>query len=188
VSVDAGGRAFPITVLTPLKPGGSPWLRFNFFFARRVPLFTRQLRKLSFIHYARWTVLRRIPQNGPPQQPEHLNHEYLLFTSNFNGTWDQYIDAFSEVVPWRMRMIWSSSFGFPGPKPAEHLKDYVRRNAFFTDHYYAAYPDASTTLVLSALALRRNFERFTRSVPADVGSEAFRRAWHAFLTDVQGDL
>ena len=102
---------------------------------------------LSFIHYARWAVIERFPDgNGG----ERLNHSYLFFESNFNGTWDQYIDAFSEVVALRMKAIWGTSFGFPGPLPVEPFKEYIRRNEFVANHYWSAYPGATTTEIVSA--------------------------------------
>jgi hypothetical protein len=59
--------------------------------------------------------------------------------SNFNGTWDQCIDAFSEVVPARTKAIWGSSYGFPGPIPVEPFKSYIRRNEYIANHYWSAY-------------------------------------------------
>src|SRR5579884_3477743 len=103
------GKAQAITVLSPIKPFWSLWLRILFWLTRTFPSLTGPLRQLSFIHYARWNILTRIPYNGPPQKPERLNYTYLLFTSNFNGTWDQYIDAFSYTVPRQMSWIWGSS-------------------------------------------------------------------------------
>ena len=51
---------------------------------------------LSFIHFARWTVIPRFPDGG---SGEKLGHTYLFFESNFNGLWDQYIDAFPRSCP-----------------------------------------------------------------------------------------
>ena len=180
------GRAQAFTILTPVKRGWALWLRFNFFVGRHVPYFTTKLRELSFIHYARWSIVALNPKGGPGRG--FGNRRYLLVTSNFNGTWDQYIDVFSEVVPWRIRAIWSSSSGFPGPSPPERLKEFVRDNELAADHYYAAYPQASTTVVLSALELRDKFARFAENVRGDIESEDFRQAWVGFLTSVQGHL
>jgi hypothetical protein len=49
-------------------------------------------------------LIDRFPDGG---EGERLHHAYLFFESNFNGTWDQYIDAFSEVVAFRMKAIYS---------------------------------------------------------------------------------
>ena len=38
------------------------------------------------------------PYLGGKQKKEALQYDYLFFFSNFNGTWNQYIDAFSAVL------------------------------------------------------------------------------------------
>ena len=51
-----------------------------------------ELRRLSFIHAARWTVVEDLPGHGRLAAP------MLLFESNFNGDWAQYIDAFADGI------------------------------------------------------------------------------------------
>jgi hypothetical protein len=183
----AEGKASAITVLTPIKPRGTWKLRLVFFLGAHVKALNKKLEQLSFIHFARWTIVSAIPHNGAGHSPEKLRYRYLFFESNFNGTWDEYIDAFSEVVPERMKAIWDTSFGFPGPRPVDPFKDYIRRNDLEVAHYYAAYPDATTTEVLSALAVSRAHDDFEqRTCGAD--DEAFARAWTDFLTTVQHHL
>ena len=116
------GRATAITVLSPYKRTGRLLLPVVFWIGRNVTWTLKKLQTLSFIHYARW-VIERFPDGG---DGERLHYPYLLFESNFNGSWDQYIDAFSEVVPTRMKGIWGTSYGFPGPIPVEPFKDYIR--------------------------------------------------------------
>jgi hypothetical protein len=183
----ADGRATAITVLTPVKPFGTLKLRLVFFAAAHLPWLNTKLVRLSFIHFARWTIITQLPHNGPPQPQEHLRHPYLFFESNFNGTWDEYIDAFSEVVPERMTAIWGSSYGFPGPRPVGPFKDYIRRNDLDVAHFYAAYPQATTTEVLSALDVARAHEAFERTA-LELDDAAFARAWQQLLTDVQHHL
>jgi len=158
-----------------------------FWLTKQFPSITGPLRQLSFIHFARWNLVSRIPFNGPPQLKERLNYTYLLFTSNFNGTWDQYIDAFSYTVSRQMSLIWGSSYGFPGPMPVQPFKDYIRRNEFLANHYYSAYPGSSTTVILSALELTRQFEIFKNEV-AHATPDEFQKKYHAFLTKVQRTL
>jgi hypothetical protein len=178
------GKATAITVLTPVKPWGRPVLALVFWAGRHLTFTLEKLQRLSFIHYARWTVIRRFPDGGGG---ERTHHDYLFFESNFNGTWDQYIDAFSEVVPDRMKAIWGSSYGFPGPLPVEPFKAYIRRNEYVANHYWSAYPGASTTEIVSAGRLAPALEAF-RQRSRGMEPEAFAAAYAAFLTDVQGDL
>jgi hypothetical protein len=178
------GKATAITVLTPLKRGGPLWLWLVFWAARNVTATLKKLEQLSFIHYLRLAVIERFPDDG---DGERLHHTYLFFESNFNGTWDQYIDAFSEVVGLRMKAIWGTSFGFPGPSPVEPFKEYIRRNEFVANHYWSAYPGATTTEIISAGRVHSALERF-RERSARLDPDAFKRAYERFLTDVQGDL
>ena len=182
------GRATAITVLTPMKWWGPPILRTLFWVTTVTGLGLSTLRRLSFIHYARWAIIDRLPPRGVRDEcREHLHYPYLFFESNFNGTWDQYIDAFSEVIPDRMRTIWGSSFGFPGPLPTGPFKAYIRRNEFVANHYYSAYPEATTTMILSSLELEARLRQFVKRT-ATMKAEEFASAYQRFLTDVQRHL
>lgn len=178
------GKATAITVINPVKWWGSPWLWLAFLVGRLIPSTLDQLERLSFIHYARWALIKRFPGKNGGQR---LRHPYLLFESNFNGTWDQYIDAFSEVVPFKMRAIWGSSFGFPGPLPVDPFKTYIRHNELVANHYWSAYPGATTTEIVSAIRVRDALGEFAES-SAQLGAEEFAEAYASFLASVQGDL
>src|SRR5690242_12185791 len=170
--------------MTPVKPWGPLVLKLVFWAGRHLTFTLTKLQQLSFIHYARWAVIPSFPDGG---DGERLHHAYLFFESNFNGTWDQYIDAFSEVVPDRMRAIWGTSYGFPGPIPVGPFKDYIRRNEFVANHYWSAYPSAATTEILSAQRVAAALDGL-RARSARLDPDAFARAYHAMLTDVQRDL
>jgi hypothetical protein len=178
------GKATAITVLTPVRPGGRLVLAVVFWVGRHVTATLEKLNTLSFIHYARWAVIPRFPDG---ERGERLHHTYLFFESNFNGTWDQYIDAFSEIVPARMKAIWGTSYGFPGPIPVGPFKSYIRRNEFVANHYWSAYPQATTTEVVSAARVAAALDEFRRR-SATLEPAAFKAAYDDFLTTVQRDL
>lgn len=178
------GRATAITVMTPYKPLGRLLLPIVFWIGRNVTSTLKKLQMLSFIHYARWVVVKRFPDGG---NGERLNHPYLLFESNFNGLWDQYIDAFSEVVPERMKGIWGTSYGFPGPIPVEPFKEYIRENEYVANHFWSAYPGATTTEIISAARVNEAVEDLKRRAP-HMQPETFQRAYLDMLTKLQRDL
>ena len=178
------GRATAITVLTPVKPGGRFLLAIVFWVGRNATWTLKKLQQLSFIHFARWIVIRRFPDGG---RGEKLNYTYLFFESNFNGLWDQYIDAFSEVVPDRMKGIWGTSFGFPGPIPVEPFKEYIRKNEYVANHYWSSYPGATTTEIISADHVAAAIEDLRRRADG-LTPEKFRAEYERMLTDVQEHL
>jgi len=89
-----------MNAITPMKPWKTPFLRLIFFLLGAIPPLQKDLRNLSFIHFARWVIIPRasFPRLFAKQPEESLRYDYLLFFSNFNGTWNQYIDAFSAVL------------------------------------------------------------------------------------------
>jgi hypothetical protein len=178
------GKATAITVVTPVRRGGALWLWLVFWAGRHLTVTLRKLEQLSFIHYARWALIKRFPDGDGG---ERLHYDYLFFESNFNGTWDQYIDAFSEVVPFRMKAIWGTSFGFPGPLPVEAFKGYIRRNEYVANHYWSAYPDATTTEIVSAERVAAALSEFSQA-SAGLEPDDFAAAYQGFLTSVQRDL
>ena len=182
------GRATAITVMTPVRPGHTLMLRAVAFLGAHVAMLAEAIEKLSFIHFARWTIITEIPYNGPPQPREALRYDYLFFESNFNGTWDEYIDAFSDVVPERMEAIWGSSFGFPGAQPAGPFKEYIHGNDLPVAHYYSAYPEATTKEVLAALRVRSAVAGFTSATGEVTDPVAFQAAYEALLTEIQHDI
>jgi hypothetical protein len=188
------GQAIAITVFSSVNWLGRLWLPLLFWAATLIARVEAwlgrppgKLARLSFIHFARWTLVRRIPYNGPPQRKETLTYPRLFFESNFNGGWQEYIDAFSHILTTGMKAFWGTSYGFPQPLPAGPFKEYIKENELVASHFYSAYPQATTTMVLAALELAPEFEALKRQ-NADKPAVDFAEAWREFLTKVQGNL
>ena len=154
-------------------------MRAAFWLGDQFPCLLAPVRKLSFIHFARWSVI--------PVEPGLGDRDLLLFESDFDGDWDEYIDNFARVLGSRIRDIWGSSYGFPGPIPTEGFRAYIRHNQLIPRVTYAAYPDASTTRVLQALELSDQFAVLRADAKA-MGPAAFARRWREFLTEFQFEL
>src|SRR5580658_6476978 len=109
------GKTYAMNAITPMKPWKTWILRLLFFLLGRFKHFQKGLIQLSFIHFARWVIVRRdqFPHLGSGQRKDLLQYDYLLFFSNFNGTWNQYIDAFSAVLSKGLNAIWRWSEKFP---------------------------------------------------------------------------
>jgi hypothetical protein len=178
------GQAIAITVFSTIKWWGRASLPVLFLVTRKVPRLTQTLRQLSFIHFARWSIVHRIPYNGPPQRRGRLRYPHMYFESNFNGGWEEYIDAFSHILTRGMTAFWGSSYGFPKPLPTEPFKAYIQANETEVDHYYCAYPDATSTMIQRALELDAKLTPLKRNAER-MDPDAFASAYRAFLCDVQ---
>src|SRR6187401_200724 len=144
-----------MNVITPMPPRMTWINNFVFMIARAIPGTLSGLLGLSLIHFARWVIIRRDqwPQLGQP--PADLANDYMLFCSNFNGTWDQYIDAFADGIPGGLDLLWYSSTKYPHSIPISAFKGYIRENQIDTDYYYNSVPGAAQRDIKSALRVRR---------------------------------
>jgi len=132
---NVAGKAYALNVLTPMKPRKT-WINtFIFIAARALPDKLAGLLGLSIIHFARWIMLRRDQWPDLGQGQEQLANDYMIFCSNFNGTWDQYIDAFSDGLPNGLDMFWYASTKYPKSVPITPFKDYIRANQIYTYYY-----------------------------------------------------
>jgi hypothetical protein len=183
------GKAYALNAITPMKPWKTRILKLFFFVLGAVKPLQNDLKNLSFIHFARWVVVKRnqFPRLSDKQPREELRYDYLLFFSNFNGTWNQYIDAFSAVLSKGLDMIWRWSEKYPGSRPVIGFKRYITLVQFDTDYYYNVYPRAATNDVKAALRVQDALDQFAHTSqslsPAD-----FEKAWLEFLARVQPDL
>jgi len=128
------GKVYAMNAITPMKPWKTWILRGFFFLLGHIKPLQKDLIDLSFIEFARWVVLPRkgFPFLGNSQVKEDLKYDYLLFFSNFNGTWNQYIDAFSAVLSKGLNLVWRWSEKFPGSVPVTSFKEYIARVQFDT--------------------------------------------------------
>jgi hypothetical protein len=150
------GKAYAMNVVTPM-PRWHWWLKSLIFITvRAIPSLMDGLRGLSFIHFARWVVLRadHWPDLGQPR-PRRMQYNYTIFCSNFNGTWDQYIDAFSDAIPVMLDLAWFGDFGYPQSIPLDRFRRYIDHNQIATEYYYNAIPGASEREVKAALRVWR---------------------------------
>lgn len=181
---NVAGKAYGMNVVTPMRPWVT-WLnRFIFMVSRAFPETLSGLLGLSLIHFARWVIIRRDqwPQRGQPSQT--LKNDYMLFCSNFNGTWDQYIDAFADGIPGGLDLFWYSSTKYPNSIPVTPFKDYIRANQIDTSYYYNATPGSAQRDIKQALKLAAALRGST-----DTGDDAaLAEAYKHLLSTVQDCL
>jgi hypothetical protein len=113
-----------------------------------------------------------------------LPHPYIVFHSNYNGAAPEYFEAFARGLEWRMRGLWGGAYGVPDPKRLLDFAQYIDRHWIHSDHYYCAYPQASTKMILSALELRRHYDAFAARAP-EIPPDRFEAEFGEFVAQVQ---
>ncbi|MEI6161535.1 MAG: hypothetical protein WCP77_17000 [Roseococcus sp.] len=184
---NVAGKAYGMNVVTPMRPWKTWINRFIFMVARTQPQQLGGLLGLSIIHFARWVLIKRKQWPDLGQGKPKLRNDYMLFVSNFNGTWDQYIDAFSDGIPNGLDLFWYSSTKYPGSIPITPFKNYIRANQVDTDYYYNATPGGAQRDIKAALRLWGVLDRLALQ-HAELPPAAFAEAYRLALIEVQNDL
>jgi hypothetical protein len=185
------GKAYAMNLVTPLR---APLVPINklIFWALRSPLLGFSLRgllTLSLIHYARWVIVRGsdFPRLDKSQPKEDLRYRYMFFFSNFNGSWEQYVDSFSAAIPSGLDLLWLWNVAWPRSVPEQPFHRYVEHNQIWTDYYYSAYPMAASNDVKSAHKVKQKLCEFAKQSEAST-PQLFLEQYNRLLKDLQNDL
>jgi hypothetical protein len=84
---------------------------------------------ISTIHFVRWLVI----DNG----------RRLIMVSDYDGSWENYIDEFAEMIVSGLDAIWETAIGFPpdGSRDLPAFKRFLRLHQVPAEVFYSAYPD-----------------------------------------------
>jgi hypothetical protein len=93
-----------------------------------------KLSGLDSLHFAHWVLI----DNG----------HRLLFLTNYDGSWENYLDDFIDKAALGLTGIWSNTMDFPctsflvfgGARNATRFKAIARRTQAYTNVWYSAYP------------------------------------------------
>lgn len=181
------GKAYAMNVLTPMRPWRTWIQHLIFMVARAGPAQLSGLLGLKLIHFARWVIIRRDQWPDLGQGKQAIQNDYMLFLSNFNGTWDQYIDAFADGIPSGLDMFWYSSTKYPHSIPISSFKDYIGANQIHTNYYYNATPGAAQRDIKAALRVRNEVLKLAR-IHGSSDPKAFAQAYREALVKVANSL
>lgn len=137
-----------ITAVTPLKPG--PFRKLTlalamFGIGKAVDYWFRPgfVLNMGTIHYARWF---RLPES-----------EVFIFFSNYDGSWQSYLEDFVTKAHWGQSAAWSNGWGFPrtkllawdGAEDGDRFKRWVRRQQIATQFWFSRFPELTTDQIRS---------------------------------------
>jgi len=183
------GKSYAMNVISPIR-SYTAWLnKFFFWISSKFPSTLKGLITLSIIHYAHWTIVgkNQFPRLHPDQPRETVKYAYMMFFSNFNGSWDQYVDSFTFAIPGGLDMFWKWNIRFPKSVPLTPFHKYIRYNQLETIHYYNATPLAASNDIKSAKAVSNALLDFQQHL-SDTSDADFMKRYNALLRGLQHDL
>lgn len=135
-----------LTLITVLKPGLVDHVRavmaaIDSYSKRLAPPGT--LIGISTIHFVKWLII----DNG----------RRLLMVSDYDGSWESYIDEFAEMILSGLDAIWDTAYGYPpdGARDLPAFKRFLRSHQVPSEVFFSAYPDQTVLNIVNDRALAR---------------------------------
>jgi hypothetical protein len=175
-SANVTGQAYAFLAMTPVKPGEEgPLQEYLHSLRTRGP---SPLARLSRTHLGRFVIVPDFHNDVSWKQlrEEHLDLPYLIFTSNFDGDLDSYLDELCEGLAPEAGEIWGRCIGCPEPARGAALKAYLKHNQINTGIFFAAYGQADVGTVKRSLAQREQLIAFAISSQG-LGPEDLQQAF-----------
>jgi len=96
---------------------------------------------ISTIHFVRWLLL----DEG----------RRLMMVSDYDGSWESYIDEFAELILSGLDAIWETSYGYPpdGARDLPAFKRFLRSHQVPSEVFYSAYPEETVLNIVNDRAL-----------------------------------
>ncbi len=118
---------------------------------------------IASIHFARWVLTE--------------DRTHLLFFSNFDGSWERYLNDFIDLASGGLTAVWTNTdndVGFPstrwlikeGARDEARFKAYARYSQARTRAWYSAYPDVSIDNIANNREIRRGLFEAPRDLDA----------------------
>lgn len=175
---NTSGQAYALTVLTPIVRGRESSL------ARELDSWgsaaASPLAAVPGTHFARWVILDDVVYEGSGQQRDHLDLGRLLFSSNFDGPLDAYLEGLRTGLGEHADAIWSHCVGYPGSHDASAFGRYLRAHQIESSLFFAAYGERTVQQVTHSLELRRRLIGFAldaQGKPPQELQDAFAKAF-----------
>ncbi len=157
---DFGASNHMVSIVHTYDDASRRWAKWSAFtlldFLARFRFTHGVLGSIPTIHFAHWSAIN--------------NKRRLLFVSNYDGSWDSYLDDFTEKAAPGLTLAWAHGKGMPkslfmvfgGAAQGPAFIDWARRSMVPTLLWYKAYPHLSIRNINRNSALRQAIARDTQ--------------------------
>lgn len=129
-----------LTLVTVVKPGHVDRVRavmaaIDSYAKRLAP--PGSLIGVSTIHFVKWLVI----DEG----------RRLMLVSDYDGSWESYIDEFAEMILSGLDAIWETAYGYPpdGARDVPALKWFLRSHQVPSEIFFSAYPEETVVNIVT---------------------------------------
>ncbi len=117
------------------------------------------MRLVPNTYLARFFILDDVIFQSFPYQEEHLKSKYLVFTVNFHGELEQYLEGMYNAIPTDIASIWRDAVGF-NVKDAQSFTTYIKKCQVETTFLFNGSTDMSLADQLKSLYIKQEFSDF----------------------------
>jgi hypothetical protein len=98
---------------------------------------------VSTIHFVKWLVI----DDG----------RRLMMVSDYDGSWESYIDEFAEMILSGLDAIWETAYGYPpdGARDVPAFKRFLRSHQVPSEVFFSAYPEETVLNMTNDLTFAR---------------------------------
>jgi hypothetical protein len=92
---------------------------------------------VSTIHFVKWLAI----DNG----------RRLMMVSDYDGSWESYIDEFAEMILSGLDAVWATSYGYPpdGARDLPAFKRFLRSHQVPSEVFFSAYPEQTVLNIVN---------------------------------------
>jgi hypothetical protein len=135
-------------------------------------------------YLCRFYVLKDVPYQGKPAYLERLKSDYLVFSSNFHGDLEPYLEGLWKAIEADVRAIMQYCVGFETVHDAASFIGYVRNCQVETTFFFNGSTDEPLAEQLKGLYLKQEFSKFAFDNQGK-GPRELQDAFRAFVEHTQ---
>jgi hypothetical protein len=177
-SRDTCGQAYGLTVLTPILDGHESELA-SYLDGLQGGA-ESPMASVPGTHFARWVVIGDVVYEGGRQRRDRLRFGRLLFSSNFDGHVEPYLEALRTGLGEAADAIWSHCGGYPGSADSAAFIGYMRTHQIESSLFFSAYGERTVDQVTGSLAVRRQLIDFALRAQGMAPSLLQSEFWDTF--------
>ncbi len=128
-------------------------------------------------YLARFFVLNDVVHQGKPAHLEHLNSNYLVFSSNFHGELEPYLEGMWNAIQDTIQAVLQYCVGFENVRDAPGFVEYIKKCQVTTTFYFSGSTEDSLAEQLKGLYIKQELSAFAyenQGKPAAELQAAFR--------------